>query len=375
MQFEALHRRDQFVERLGHQRPQAGDRLWRADSGNDVLALGVQEELAVEAGLARGRIARETDSGRRRLVLVAEDHAPDVDRRAEIVRDLVCAPVDLRARGIPRFEDGAHGTHELLDGILRERVAGAVAVDREVGDDQVAEIGGGQIDVGGRATTLLEDRELMLEALGVDPVDDLSEHLDQPPVRVAREARVAGRLRESLHRFVGEAEIQDRVHHPRHRDRRSGAHRQQQRIGGVAEALPLLLLQPPDVVGDLGLEPAGQFAACCHEGTAGVGRDREPRRHRRTERGHLGQAGALAAEQGSTTRARLVEVVDEALRRDRRFAGRRTACLSHALESAVTVVQVHRARRAFGTAAFPQGCGIPANGSGLSADGRGSVAS
>ena len=42
-----------------------GQGLGRADAGDDVLALGVDEEFAVEAGLARGRVTGEGDAGGR----------------------------------------------------------------------------------------------------------------------------------------------------------------------------------------------------------------------------------------------------------------------------------------------------------------------
>ena len=57
----------------------------------------------------------------------------------------------------------------------------------------------------------------------------------------------------------------------------------------VAEALAGLLLEPRDVLGDLGLEAVGQLARG-HVGAAGVGRDREAGRH--------GQARAASSRRG-----------------------------------------------------------------------------
>ena len=53
------------VVRLGQDLAHLLDRLRRADAGDDVLALRVDEELAVDARLAGGRVAREADAGRR----------------------------------------------------------------------------------------------------------------------------------------------------------------------------------------------------------------------------------------------------------------------------------------------------------------------
>ena len=60
--------------------------------------------------------------------------------------------------------------------------------------------------------------------------------------------------------------------------------------------------------------PVGQLAAGGHVGAAGVGRDREARRHRDAERRHLGEADPLAAEELAPAAGVLVEVVDVAHR-------------------------------------------------------------
>src|SRR5205807_5266455 len=62
-----------FVD-LGHLLLEFGDLLGRADAGDDVFALGVNQVLAVEDLFARGRVAREGDAGARVVAHVAEDH-------------------------------------------------------------------------------------------------------------------------------------------------------------------------------------------------------------------------------------------------------------------------------------------------------------
>ena len=90
--------------------------------------------------------------------------------------------------------------------------------------------------------------------MAVDPLDDLAEHLDQAPVGVVGEARVVGARREPVGRLVVQAEVEDRVHHPRHRDGRARAHGDEQRVVGRAEALAGPLLEPAHVLVDLVLE-------------------------------------------------------------------------------------------------------------------------
>ena len=63
------------------------------DAGDDVLALGVGQVLAVEHLLAGVRVAGEGDAGARVVAHVAEDHGHDVDRGAEVVGDLLVVAV------------------------------------------------------------------------------------------------------------------------------------------------------------------------------------------------------------------------------------------------------------------------------------------
>ncbi len=75
----------------------------------------------------------------------------------------------------------------------------------------------------------------------LDAEHDLAVHLDEAAIAVLGEARIAALARQALDGVVVEAEIEDRVHHARHRGARAGAHRDQQRIGRVAEAR----IEPP----------------------------------------------------------------------------------------------------------------------------------
>ena len=111
---EPAHRVDQLLERVGQRLLHLRERQRRADSGDDVLALGIGEKLSVQTGLARGRVAREGDAGAGALALVPEHHLDDADRGAEVVGDVVRLAVDLGARVAPRVEDGAHRPRELI---------------------------------------------------------------------------------------------------------------------------------------------------------------------------------------------------------------------------------------------------------------------
>ena len=91
-----------------------GDLLRRADAGDHVLALGVDQELAVEPLLAGRGIAREGDAGRRGLAHVAEHHGLHVDRGAPAFRDVVQAAIGDGALVHPRAEHRADRAPQLL---------------------------------------------------------------------------------------------------------------------------------------------------------------------------------------------------------------------------------------------------------------------
>ena len=217
-------------------------------------------------------------------------------------------PVDLRARRVPGLEDGFDGASQLLARVLREAAAGRLLVDRFEARDELREVVRGQVDVLLGAALLLQLRELLLEPVAVDPVDRLAVHLDQAPVGVVGEAAVAGALCQTLDRLAVEPDVQDRVHHPRHRDRRARAHRDEQRVVPVAEPLARALLERLDVLLDLVDEPFGQLPARAHVVAARLGRDRETRGHGDAELGHLRQPDPLAAQKLAPAVGWLVEV-------------------------------------------------------------------
>ena len=82
-------------------------------------------------------------------------------------------------------------------------------------------------------------------------------------------------LARPLHRVVVEPQVEDGVHHPGHRERRAGAHGDEQRVDVVAEALAHVGLERAQGVGDLVDQPVGERVVRGHVGVAGLGGDRE----------------------------------------------------------------------------------------------------
>ena len=109
---------------LGHDALHLGEVHRRADAGDDVFALGVDEVVAVEDLLAGAGVAREADAGAGIVAGVAEDHLHDVDGGAEEAGDFLHAAVGDGFFRHPGAEHGADGAPELLDGIFGEVLAG-----------------------------------------------------------------------------------------------------------------------------------------------------------------------------------------------------------------------------------------------------------
>jgi hypothetical protein len=124
--------------------------------------------------------------------------------------------------------------------------------------------------------------------------DDVAEHLNQAAIGVVGEARILRARGQRLDALIVEAEVENGVHHARHGELCAGAHRDQQRIITGAELLPLELFEVREGLVHLPVNVLADRAA--HVLAAGLGLDGESGRYGKTGVGHLGQTGALAAE-------------------------------------------------------------------------------
>ena len=299
----------QLGVRLRHHRRHLREVLRRPHARDDVLALRVDEEVARRRRPARHLVAREGHARARRRPLVAEDHLLHVAGGPPVVGDVVDPPVGRRPLAQPRVEHRADRRPQLHRRVLRERLARGVGVDRLERVDERAQVRLPQLHVELHARLALARRDRLLEALAGDAAADVAVHLHEPPVGVPREARVARPRGEALHRGVGQPEVEDRVHHPRHRLARARAHGDQQRVLRVAEPLAGALLQHAQRVGELLGEPVRLDPVGAHVGHARLRRDGEAGRHavRAEHARHLRDVRALAAEELAHVAAALLE--------------------------------------------------------------------
>ena len=137
----------------------------------------------------------------------------------------------------------------------------------------------------------------LLEHVVIQVQDHVRIHLDEPSIGIEGETSVAGQLGQAFHRLVVEAEVQDRVHHARHRGAGARSNGDQQGIARFAEPLASQLFHARQSRRHLTLQVVGIASLIGVEVRAALGGDREPRRHRQAQGAHLRQVGALAAQQ------------------------------------------------------------------------------
>jgi hypothetical protein len=265
--------------------------------GDDVLALGVDQIFAVVGALAGRRVAGEGDAGGGGFAHIAEHHRLDVDGGAPVARDVVEAAIDLGAIRLPGAEHGADRAPELFLDVLREGPTEFLFGELLEAFDQALEIGGVEIGVEVDALVLLGDLQRVFEQAVIKAEDDVGIHLDEAAIAVPGEAGVAAHCGEALDRAVVEAEVEDGVHHAGHGDAGAGADRDQERIGGVAEAFAGDLFDVGDAGGGFGAQGVGEAFALGIIERADRGGDGEARRDGQADGGHFGEVGALAAEQ------------------------------------------------------------------------------
>ena len=291
-----------------------GDVLRRADAGDDILALRVHQELAIEHLFAGRRVAGEGDAGGRGLAHIAEHHGLDVDRRAPALGNVVQAPVGDGAVVHPARKHSTDGAPQLLVRVLRKRLAKLFLDLGLVEGDDALPLDGRQFGVELVAKPALLVFEDFLEHFVVEAHDDIGIHLDEAAVAVIGKAGVAGIGGQRLDRLVVQAKIEHGVHHARHRGAGAGPHRHQQQFRRVAETAPG---QPADMVErhrDIRFQRGGIGPGIGVVGVADLGGDGETGRYRQAQAAHFGQIGTFAAQQilvaGATLRRPIAKGVN-----------------------------------------------------------------
>ena len=306
---------ERLVARAQRRRALARNRRRRADARHHVLALRIDQVFAIEDRRAVRRVARERHARRRSLAQVPEHHRLHVHRRAPVFRNIVQLAIDDRPVAHPAVEHGRNRAPQLLARIIRERTVQLIEHRLLVANDHLFPVLRRKIGVEVEAFALLIVVENMLELVMPHAEHDIGIHMDEPAIAVIGEP-VARQLRKARRHFLVQAEVQHRIHHPRHRGARARAHRDEQRVCRIAESLAGLLLQLRQRARNFRLQPRRPGPAGLVIGDAHSRRDRESRRHRQAQLRHLGEVGALAAQQvlhrGIAIRRAAAERIDPA---------------------------------------------------------------
>ena len=192
---------------------------------------------------------------------------------------------------MPGKKHRLHGQLQLFKGILR-KVHQAFEAQHDF-----SPVVGAHIHVLRLAVFRLVAFQFLFQARCIHVQHDVGKHLDEAPITVVGKARVVGLFRQARGDFVIQAEIENGVHHARHRHWRAGANREQQRIPGITKARAHFLLHQIEGNPVFLLEQGGQFIARFKKLAAGVCGDNKTKGHRQAEAGHLAQICALTAEQ------------------------------------------------------------------------------
>ena len=126
--------------------------------------------------------------------------------------------------------------------------------------------------------------------------NDVAVHLEEAPVRIPRETRVTALFGHDLHHLIVHAQVQDRVHHPRHGITSPGPDGQQKRVVAVPQLLTHGLLDFGQGRLNLVVEFRRITFFVLVKVSADFGRDREAGRHRQSDPRHLRQVRSFSTQ-------------------------------------------------------------------------------
>ena len=102
MLFQQLGDLAQSSVRLGHDCFQFRNRFWRANAGDDILALRIHKKLAIKISFAGRWITGERHTSRAVFSQIAKHHSLNVHRSPPVVRYMIEFPIGDSAVIVPR---------------------------------------------------------------------------------------------------------------------------------------------------------------------------------------------------------------------------------------------------------------------------------
>ena len=187
-----------------------------ANTGNDIFALCIGEELAHELLFTGCRITGECDTGTAVIAHVAECHHLNIDSSAPAVGDIVIAAVNICAGVIPASENRLDCADELLLGVAGEILADFVLILCLELSCQLLEVVSGELNILSDTASFLHAVDKLLEVLLADFHDDIRIHLDETAVAVPCPTGIVGLCSHDIDDILVKTEVKDGVHHAGH---------------------------------------------------------------------------------------------------------------------------------------------------------------
>ena len=282
---------------------QLGNRKRCARTGHNIFALRVHQEFTIEHVLARGSVASECHARAGIFTHVPEHHGLHADSGSPCFRNVIHLAVGNRAFVVPGTEHRADSAPHLFHRIVRKIIAGLLFDRLLEKSDQFFQVIGGQFCILMDSLCLLfflDDDFERIDFIFVHRFQakhDIAVHLHKAAVRIVHEARII-RLRD--HPFghnVVQAEIQNGIHHTRHRCTCAGTDGDKKRIFRIVEFCTHRLLNLLDGGFYFAIKRFRIGLLVCIVMGADFGGDRQAGGYRQTDIGHFGEVRTFAAEE------------------------------------------------------------------------------
>ena len=215
--------------------------LRRSDTGYNVLALRVNQIFAVENIFAGCRVARKCNAGCGIVAHVAEYHCLHVYRGSPMRGNVVHLAIENCAFVVPTVKHSHNRSPKLLPRVCRKILLGSFFNYFFEPFYKLLQIFNRKFGVlfdsffGFQFVDNFFERVVVFFVFRFHSHNHVAVHLDKSAVGIPSETRIICFFCEPFNNLVVQSQIQNRVHHSRHRCRRAGTNRNQKRIFSVAE--------------------------------------------------------------------------------------------------------------------------------------------